>query len=567
MTSSPQQTPPLSPTNFIHDIIDDDLKNQRLSSIVTRFPPEPNGYLHIGHAKSICLNFGLAEKYPGSSCFLRFDDTNPEKESEEYSEAIKRDIRWLGFAWNGAVRHTSDYFDKLYNYAVALIEQGKAYVCELPAAEIKSYRGTLTEAGKNSPFRTRSVEENLQIFAEMKEGAYPDGSRVLRAKIDMASPTISMRDPVMYRIRRVTHMRTADTWCIYPMYDFSHCLSDYIEGISHSICTLEFQDNRVLYDWFLTQLTSGPRPHQYEFSRLNFNYTVMSKRRLKTLVDEGAVASWDDPRMPTISGLRRRGYTPESIRNLCYRLGVSKRESILHINLLEESLRNDLNEVAPRAMAVLNPLLIEIENLRPSELIPLEAPNHPQKTEFGTRPLSFSRQLYIEHDDFMEQAPKDFFRLTLGGEVRLRYGFVIRCNRCEKDPTSGTITKLYATYDPETLNRKPEGRKVKGVIHWVDAASAVPLSVNLYDRLFTVANPSTLDNEGSDWRSALNPHSLEVKTGCFAEPVITGSKAGESFQFERLGYFACDTLSKPEKLVFNRAVTLKDSWSTRDHHP
>lgn len=561
MTSPKNDTSDLSPTNFIHDLIDEHLQQGRYTSIATRFPPEPNGYLHIGHAKSICLNFGIAQKYPNSTCFLRFDDTNPEKESEEYSEAIKRDVQWLGFTWNGPVRHTSDYFEQIYNYALALIRLGKAYVCELSAEDMKNYRGTLTQPGKNSPYRDRSVEENLRLFEAMKAGKFEEGTHVLRAKIDMASPNISMRDPVIYRVRKTPHMRTGNHWCIYPMYDFSHCLSDYIENITHSICTLEFQDNRQLYDWFLEQLTPPPRPHQYEFSRLNLNYTVMSKRRLKTLVDEGFVDAWDDPRMPTIAGLRRRGYTPASIRALCQRIGVSKRESILDISLLEDSLRNDLNEVAARVMCVIRPLEVEITNLPADQTFTFEAANHPQKPEMGSRSITFGRTIYIEHDDFMEQAPKDFFRLAPGREVRLRYGHVIKCERFDKDPVSGEITKLYCTYDADTLNKKPEGRKVKGVIHWVDAKTAVPMQVNLYDRLFTVPNPSTSDEEGSDWRQCINPQSKVVLERCFAEPVLAAAKEGDSFQFERLGYFCCDKSSKPAKVVFNRSVTLRDSWS------
>ena len=542
--------------NFIRDIIDDDLKSNKFDgSVHTRFPPEPNGYLHIGHAKSICLNFGLARDY-GGLCNLRFDDTNPTKEEQEYVESIERDVRWLGFDWEDRLYYASDYFDQLYEYALQLIKKGKAYVCDLNADEVREYRGTLTEPGKESPFRNRSAEENLDLFQRMRNGEFPDGSRTLRAKIDMASPNVNMRDPVMYRILRATHHRTGDRWCIYPMYDWAHGQSDSIERITHSICTLEFADHRPLYDWFLEEL-GVYRPQQIEFARLNITYTVMSKRRLLQLVEEQAVNGWDDPRMPTISGLRRRGYTPESIRTFADRIGVARSESTVEVASLEDCVRDDLNKRAPRVMAVLRPLKLVIENYPEGTVEELDAVNNPEDATMGVRKVPFSKVLYIEQDDFRENPPKKYFRLSPGAEVRLRYAYIIKCVGVVKDETTGEIIELRCTYDPETRSGSPQSaRKVKGTIHWVSASHAVGAEVRLYDRLFTVEDPG-----GENWREFINPHSLDVLNQCKVEPSLTSAKPQERFQFERLGYFCVDDDSREGNLVFNRTVTLRDTWA------
>ncbi len=542
--------------NFIRDIMDDDLKTNKFEGRVqTRFPPEPNGYLHIGHAKSICINFGLARDFHGLTN-LRFDDTNPTKEEQEYVESIKEDVRWLGFDWDDRMFFASDYFKQLYEFAVQLIKKGKAYVCDLNADQIREYRGTLTEAGKNSPYRGRSVEENLDLFERMRKGEFPDGSRTLRAKIDMASPNLNLRDPVMYRILHATHHRTGDTWCIYPMYDWAHGQSDSIERITHSICTLEFEDHRPLYDWFIEQLGIY-HPQQIEFARLNLTYTVMSKRRLLQLVEEKHVNGWDDPRMPTISGLRRRGYTPESIRLFADRIGVSKSESVVDIASLEDCLRDDLNKRAPRVMGVLHPLKVVIENYPDGKTEDLEAVNNPEDPSMGVRTVPFSKTLYIEQDDFRENPPKKYFRLSPGAEVRLRYAYIIRCVGVNKDPKTGAITELRCTYDPETRSGSPQSaRKVKGTIHWVSASHAVNAEVRLYDRLFMVENPG-----GEDWMKHMNPNSLEILRDCKVEPTLVQAKAQDRFQFERLGYFCVDNDSSPGHLVFNRTVTLRDTWA------
>jgi len=547
--------------NFIRNIIEEDIKaNKNDGRVVTRFPPEPNGYLHIGHAKSICLNFGLAEDYNGR-CHLRFDDTNPTKEEVEYIESIKEDVRWLGYDWGEHLYFASDYFEKLYDYAVQLIKKGKAYVCDLSPEEIREYRGTLTEPGKESPYRNRSVEENLDLFARMRAGEFPDGSRVLRAKIDMASGNLNMRDPVMYRIMRVPHHRTGDKWCIYPMYDFAHCLSDSIEGITHSICTLEFEDHRPLYDWFLDELEVECHPQQIEFARLNLSYTVMSKRKLLQLVQGGYVSGWDDPRMPTISGLRRRGYTPESIRNFCDRIGVAKRASVVDIALLEHCVREDLNKTAPRVMGVLRPLRVVIENYPEGQTEELDAINNPEDPSAGTRKVPFSRVLYIERDDFREDPPKKFYRLAPGREVRLRYAYFLKCVDVVKDE-NGQVIELRCTYDPETRGgAAPDGRKVKATIHWVSAEHAIEAEVRLYDRLFLDPNPDK-GKGGPDFKTFINPNSLEILTGCKLEPSLRDAEAGTRYQFERLGYFCVDTVdSKPGALVFNRIVSLRDAWA------
>ena len=542
--------------NFIRDIIDDDLKSNKFDgSVHTRFPPEPNGYLHIGHAKSICLNFGLARDY-GGLCNLRFDDTNPTKEEQEYVESIERDVRWLGFDWEDRLYYASDYFDQLYEYALQLIKKGKAYVCDLNADEVREHRGTLTEPGRESPYRNRSAEENLDLFQRMRNGEFPDGSRTLRAKIDMASPNVNMRDPVMYRILRATHHRTGDRWCIYPMYDWAHGQSDSIERITHSICTLEFADHRPLYDWFLEEL-GVYRPQQIEFARLNITYTVMSKRRLLQLVEERAVNGWDDPRMPTISGLRRRGYTPESIRTFADRIGVARSESTVEVASLEDCVRDDLNKRAPRVMAVLRPLKLVIENYPEGTVEELDAVNNPEDATMGVRKVPFSKVLYIEQDDFREHPPKKYFRLSPGAEVRLRYAYIIKCVGVVKDETTGEIIELRCTYDPETRSGSPQSaRKVKGTIHWVSASHAVGAEVRLYDRLFTVEDPG-----GENWREFINPHSLDVLNQCKVEPSLTSAKPQERFQFERLGYFCVDDDSREGNLVFNRTVTLRDTWA------
>lgn len=542
-------------SNFIRNIIDEDLSSGKHSGVVTRFPPEPNGYLHIGHAKSICLNFGIARDYNGQ-CHLRFDDTNPAKEEEEYMESIKEDVRWLGFDWGEHLYHASDYFDKLYEFAVELIKQGKAYVCSLSAEEIREYRGTLTEPGKESPYRNRSVEENLELFERMKNGEFKDGEHVLRAKIDMASPNVVMRDPTIYRIRHMSHHRTGDKWCIYPMYDFTHCLSDALEGITHSICTLEFENNRPLYDWILDQVFDGPHPQQIEFARLNLSYTVMSKRKLLRLVEEGVVNGWDDPRMPTIAGLRRRGFTPEAIRDFCDRIGVAKANSMVDYALLEHCLREDLNAHAERTMAVLRPLKVVITNYPEGQVEYLEAANHPQDPEAGTRQIPFSREIYIERDDFMEDPPKKFFRLAPGQEVRLRFAYFITCTDVIKDE-DGNIIEVHCTYDPETKGGSaPDGRKVKGTIHWVSAEHSLPAEVRLYEHLFNAEDP----NEG-DFMDYINENSLEVITDARVEPRMQSVEPLERFQFERVGYFCVDPDTTPERLVFNRTVALRDSWA------
>ncbi|MDG6896776.1 glutamine--tRNA ligase [Actinobacillus delphinicola] len=542
------------PTNFIRNIIDEDLANGTCTQVHTRFPPEPNGYLHIGHAKSICLNFGIAKDYNGL-CNLRFDDTNPTKEEVEYVDSIKQDVEWLGFKWAGQPHYASDYFDALYEYAIELIKKGLAYVCELTPDEMREYRGTLTEPGKNSPYRDRSVEENLALFEKMKNGEVEEGKMSLRAKIDMASPFMVMRDPVIYRIKFATHHQTGDKWCIYPMYDFTHCISDAIERITHSICTLEFQDNRRLYDWVLDHISiERPLPHQYEFSRLNLEYTLTSKRKLLKLVEDKIVDGWNDPRMPTISGLRRRGYTPASLREFCRRIGVTKQDNVVEFKALESCIRDDLNENAPRAMAVINPLRIVIENFDGEEV--LTAPNHPNREEMGTRQLPFTRELFIDKADFREEANKQYKRLVLGKEVRLRNAYVIKAERVEKDE-NGEITTVYCTYDPETLGKNPaDGRKVKGVIHWVSAKDNVPAEFRLYDRLFTVPNPGAAEN----MEDVLNPESLVVKHG-FVEKSLANAEPEKAYQFEREGYYCADSKdSTAEHPVFNLTVSLKESF-------
>ncbi len=548
---------PSRPSNFIEEIIEEDLRTGRYDRVHTRFPPEPNGYLHIGHAKSICLNFGLAEKY-GGLCNLRFDDTNPVKEEQEYIDAIKEDVRWLGFDWEDREYYASDYFEQLYEWAIELIKKGKAYVDDLSAEEIRQYRGTLTEPGKESPYRNRSVEENLDLFRRMRAGEFPDGSKVLRAKIDMASPNLNLRDPVMYRILHARHHRTGDKWCIYPMYDWAHGQSDSIEGITHSICTLEFEDHRPLYDWFLDQLGIF-HPRQIEFARLNLSYTVMSKRMLNELVQGGYVNGWDDPRMPTLSGLRRRGYTPEAIRDFCTRIGVAKADSIVDISLLEHCVRDDLNKRAPRRMAVLRPLKVVIVNYPEEQVEEMEAVNNPEDESMGTRKVPFSRVLYIEREDFREDPPKKFFRLAPGREVRLRYAYYIKCVDVVKD-ADGEIVELHCTYDPETRGGwSKDGRKVKATLHWVSAQHAVPIEVRLYDRLFNDPNPA--GHKERDFKEFLNPDSLKVISRAWAEPSLANAKVGERFQFERLGYFVVDPDSRDDKLVFNRTVPLRDTWA------
>ena len=540
--------------NFITQIIDEDLASGKHSNVHTRFPPEPNGYLHIGHAKSICLNFGLAKEYQGL-CNLRFDDTNPVKEDVEYVDSIKADVEWLGFKWEGEPRYASDYFDALYGYAIELIKKGLAYVDELSPEEMREYRGTLTEPGKNSPYRDRTIEENLALFEKMKNGEFAEGKASLRAKIDMASPFMVMRDPVLYRIKFASHHQTGDKWCIYPMYDFTHCISDAIERITHSLCTLEFQDNRRLYDWVLENISiERPLPHQYEFSRLNLEGTLTSKRKLLKLVNEGIVDGWNDPRMPTISGLRRRGYTPASLREFCRRIGVTKQDNVVEYSALEACIREDLNENAPRAMAVIDPVRVVIENFEGEET--LTAPNHPNRPELGERQLPFTKELYIDRADFREEANKQYKRLVLGKEVRLRNAYVIKAERVEKD-ANGEITTIFCTYDPETLGKNPaDGRKVKGVIHWVSAVHNHSAEFRLYDRLFTVPNPGAED----DIESVLNPHSLVVKHG-FVEQSLAATEAEKGYQFEREGYFCADSKdSRPEHLVFNLTVSLKEGF-------
>ena len=543
------------PSHFIRQIINSDIKqNKNNGKVATRFPPEPNGYLHIGHAKSICLNFGIAAEYQGT-CNLRFDDTNPEKESVEYMEAIERDVSWLGFQWH-ELRHASDYFEQLYDYAVELIQKGLAYVDSSTPEQMRQNRGTLTEPGKASPDRNRTIEENLDLFARMRAGEFADGQYVLRAKIDMASPNINMRDPVIYRIRRVHHNRTGNQWCVYPMYDYTHCISDAIEGITHSLCTLEFEDHRPLYDWVLDNITIDCHPQQIEFARLQLEYSIVSKRKLNQLVIEKHVGGWDDPRMPTLAGLRRAGVTPAAIRDFCERIGITKKDSWIEMAVLENCIREDLNENAPRALAVLRPLKLIIDNYPDDKIEALELGNHPQRPELGTRKVEFSKVLYIEQDDFAENPPPKYKRLIEGGEVRLRGAYVIRCERIVK-AEDGSITELHCSYDPDTLGKNPEGRKVKGVIHWVSERHSVTAEIRLYDRLFSRPNPDSLDN----FLDALNPNSLEILTESRVESSLASVPPESRFQFERMGYFCLDAVdSTPDKPVFNRTVTLRDTW-------
>ena len=556
--TKPESTPA---SNFIRNIIAEDLKNNKNDGrVATRFPPEPNGYLHIGHAKSICLNFGIAEEHEGGICNLRFDDTNPSKEEVEYVESIKEDVRWLGFDWEDRLFYASDYFEQLYEYATQLIKLGKAYVCSLTAEEIRETRGTLTEPGTESPFRSRSVKENLDLFQRMRAGEFENGAHVLRAKIDMASPNVVMRDPTLYRIRKVPHHRTGDTWCIYPMYDFAHCLSDSIEGITHSLCTLEFEINRQLYDWILVELDVDCHPQQIEFARLNLSYTVLSKRKLVELVQGRHVSGWDDPRMPTISGLRRRGYTPESIRNFCERIGVARRDSTVDIALLEFSIREDLNKRAPRVMGILRPLKVIIDNYPENQVEELDALNNPEDLAMGTRKIPFSRVIYIEQDDFLENPPKKFFRLAPGREVRLRYAYFITCVDVVKDEKTGQIIELHCTYDPSTRGgSSPDGRKVKATIHWVSTSHAINAQARLYDHLFVKEDPD--EEKDIDFKTHLNPKSLKV-CSFLVEPSLTDAPSGSRYQFERLGYFCVDPVdSSGNALVFNRTVTLRDTWA------
>lgn len=554
------QEPVKKPTNFIRNIIDADLeKGKNNGQVATRFPPEPNGYLHIGHAKSIVLNFGVAEDYQGS-CNLRFDDTNPHKENSEFVDAIKSDVHWLGYE-PANIFFASDYFEKLYEFAVELINKGKAYVCDLNAEQIREYRGTLTEPGKDSPYRNRSVEENLTLFEAMRNGKFADGEKVLRAKIDMASGNINLRDPTIYRIRHgVLHHQTGAEWCIYPMYDYTHCISDALEGITHSLCTLEFEDHRPLYDWFLDQLSVPCHPQQIEFSRLTLEHTVTSKRKLTELVDDGLVEGWDDPRMPTIAGMRRRGYTPESVREFCYRIGITKADNIVEMAMLEDCIRSDLNENAPRRMAVLHPLKVVITNYEADKVEDLQSPNHPQKEELGKRTIPFCNELYIDRSDFEEVPPKKFKRLIPGGEVRLRNAYVIRCDEIIKNE-QGEVVELRCSYDPDTLGKNPEGRKVKGVIHWVSAKHAIAAEVRLYDRLF---NHPTPDNtkDGKDYKHHINPDSLRTLSHCFLESNLATAEVGQAYQFEREGYFCLDPAETAEgRPIFNRTITLRDTWA------
>src|SRR5687767_8168081 len=555
-TTTERKGEPAAPLDFIRTIITEDLAaGKHEGRVATRFPPEPNGYLHVGHAKSICLNFGVAREF-GGRCNLRFDDTNPSKEEVEYVESIKADVGWLGFEWDSLL-FASDYFEQLYEYAAHLIRLGLAYVDSLTAEEIREHRGTLTQPGTESPYRSRTVEENLDLFTRMRAGEFPDGAHVLRAKIDMASPNINLRDPVLYRIRRAHHHRTGDAWCIYPMYDFAHPPSDALEKITHSLCTLEFEDHRPLYDWLVEHLPVPARPRQIEFARLNLSYTLMSKRRLLALVEEGQVSGWDDPRMPTIVGMRRRGYTPEAIRTFCDRIGVAKRENLVDVALLEHAVREDLNKRAPRVMGVLNPLRVVIENYPEDGVEEFEIVNNPEDASAGTRRVPFSRVLYIERDDFMEQPPKKFFRLAPGREARLRGAYFVTCTGVDKD-ASGQITGLRCTYDPATRGGDaPDGRKVKATLHWVSEAHAIEAEVRLYDRLFKTETPDA----AGDYRADLNPASLEVVSGCKLELSVADAPAGIRYQFERLGYFCVDRDSRPGSLVFNRTVTLKDSWA------
>ncbi|WP_077338385.1 glutamine--tRNA ligase [Pseudocolwellia agarivorans] len=547
------------PTNFIRQIIDADLESGKHNSVQTRFPPEPNGYLHIGHAKSICLNFGIAQDYKGQ-CNLRFDDTNPEKEDIDFVNSIQADVKWLGFEWAGDIRYSSDYFDRLHDFAVELIEKGLAYVCFLNGEETREYRGTLKAPGKNSPYRDTTPEENLALFQKMREGGFKEGECSLRAKIDMSSSFMCLRDPIIYRIKFADHHQTGDKWCIYPMYDFTHCLSDAIEGVTHSLCTLEFQDNRRLYDWVLSNVSIDITPHQYEFSRLNLEYTVMSKRKLHTLVDEGLVTGWDDPRMPTIAGFRRRGYTAASIREFTKRIGVTKMDNTVEMGVLEACIREDLNDNAPRAMAVLDPIKLVIENYDDAKVEELTVKNHPSDDAQGTRIVPFSKELYIEAEDFREEANKKYKRLVLDKAVRLRGAYVVTAVRCDKD-AEGNVTTVYCKYDPETLGKNPtDGTKPKGVIHWVSAEQSLDAEIRLYDRLFTVANPSAAE----DFNSVINPDSLIINTKAKVEPYLVNAKPEQAFQFERQGYFCLDNSEesiKGDKLVFNRTVGLRDTWA------
>jgi len=551
-----------APSDFIRNIIASDVaSNKHGGRVVTRFPPEPNGYLHIGHAKSMCLNFGVVAEYEGGVCHLRFDDTNPSAEEVEYVEAIMGDVRWLGFDWGDKLLFTSDYFPQLFEYAVQLIERGKAYVCDLSTEDMTRLHGTLTEPGTDSPYRERSVEENLDLFRRMKAGEFEAGSRVLRAKIDMASPVLTMRDPILYRVQKASHHRTGDEWCIYPMYDFAHCLSDSIEGITHSLCSLEFTDHRPLYDWILDQLDVGCHPQQIEFARLNVSHTVLSKRLLRRLVEEGRVSGWDDPRMPTISGMRRRGYTPRAIRNFCRSVGVARRDNLIEMARLEHAVREDLNQVAPRALGVLRPLKVVIENYPEDRVEEFDAVNNPRDESMGTRRVPFSRVLYIDRNDFLEDPPRKYFRLAPGREVRLRAAYFIVCVDVVKDPATGEVVELRCTYDPATRGGdSPDGRKVKGTLHWVSAQHALPAEVRLYESLFAVEEPGS-PTEGRSLGEALNPDSLTVLTGCRVESSLAGAAPGSRYQFEREGYFCVDPDSTPETLVFNRTVTLRDTWA------
>ena len=550
-----------APSNFIRNIIDADIEAAKHQQVVTRFPPEPNGYLHIGHAKSICLNFAIAQDYPDAVCHLRFDDTNPGKEKSEYIEAIKEDVRWLGFDWGDSLHHTSDYFEQLYAYAVQLVKQDQAYVDSLSAEDIRLYRGNLTEPGKDSPYRNRSVEENLELLEKMKTGEFAEGEHLLRAKIDMAAPNINMRDPAIYRIKNMSHPMTGDTWHIYPMYDFAHCVSDAIEGITHSLCTLEFEDHRPLYDWFLEQLQTPARPQQIEFSRLNLDYTIMSKRKLHELVEGGFVDGWSDPRLPTLSGMRRRGYTPAAIRDFCSRIGVTKKDNIIEMSVLENSLREDLNTTSSRALAVLDPIKLIIDNYPDDQEEMLTGVNHPKDPEMGHRDVPFSKVLYIERSDYMADAPKKFFRLSEGREVRLRFAYYVTCTHVVKDE-QGEVLEVHCTYDPETRGGKSaDGRKIKGTIHWVSAQHAVTAEVRMYDRLFTIPAPAS--EKERDYKEFINPESIQVLKGCQLEASMAGAEK-RAYQFERQGYFCLDSVdSSADALVFNRIVSLRDSWAKK----
>ena len=554
---------PVPSSDFIRNIVEDDNRSGKYDGrVVTRFPPEPNGYLHIGHAKSICLNFGLAAEHEGGVCHLRFDDTNPAREDVEYVDSIMEDVRWLGWDWGDHLYYASDYFEQLFEYAVQLIKDGKAYICDLSAQEMREYRGTLTEPGRDSPYRERSIEENMDLFQQMRDGEYEDGARVLRAKIDMASPNVNLRDPVLYRILNTEHHRTGAQWRIYPTYDFAHGQSDSIERITHSVCTLEFEDHRPLYDWFLDELDVY-HPQQIEFARLNISYTTLSKRRLRELVEEGYVTGWNDPRMPTLSGLRRRGYTPLSIRNFCDRIGVAKRNSIVDLALLEHSVREDLNQTSPRVMAVLKPLRVVIDNYPEEQTQEFEAVNNPEDSSMGSRKVPFSRVIYVEQDDFREDPPRRFYRLSPGREVRLRYACYITCVSVVKDETTGEVVELHCTYDPESLGgSSPDGRRVQATLHWVSAAHAVDAEVRLYEHLFATSEPGSGDDAAADYKSDLNPDSLTVLTSCKVEPSLAGATPGSRYQFERQGYFCVDTVDSTNgNLVFNRTVPLRDSWA------